>query len=81
MIYHGFYKEDISWIGRSVQEGMLGINNRFPLYAGLYIPDFANNEDLEVGIKYALDNGASGISIFGDVDDNILAILNKYKTK
>ncbi|MDU1890714.1 MAG: family 10 glycosylhydrolase [Dysgonomonas sp.] len=81
MIYHGFYKEDVPWIGDAVKQGMRGVDGRFPIYAGLFIPDFKNNEEVEEGIKYALENGASGISIFGDLNDDILAILNKYKTK
>jgi hypothetical protein len=39
------------------------------------------NEEIEAGIKYALENGASGVSIFGNVSDEILAILSKYKQK
>lgn len=81
MIYHGFYKEDVPWIGDAVKQGLRGIDGRFPLYAGLYMPDFKNNQEIEEGIKYALDNGASGISIFGDLSDEVLAILSKYRTK
>lgn len=81
MIYHGFYKEEVPWIGEAVKQGMRGLDGRFPIYAGLYMPDFKNNEELEQGIKYALDNGASGISIFGNLSDEVLAILSKYRTK
>ncbi|MBK5720070.1 family 10 glycosylhydrolase [Dysgonomonas sp. Marseille-P4677] len=81
MIYHGFYKEDVPWIGDAVKQGLRGIDGRFPLYAGLYMPDFKNNQEIEEGIKYALQNGASGVSIFGDLNDDILAILSKYRTK
>ncbi len=81
MIYHGFYKEDVPWIGDAVKQGLRGIDGRFPLYAGLYMPDFKNNEEIEAGIKYALENGASGVSIFGNVTDEVLAILSKYKQK
>jgi hypothetical protein len=81
MVYHGFYKEDVPWIGDAVKQGLRGIDGRFPLYAGLYIPDFKNYEELEEGIKYALVNGASGVSIFGDVTDEILAILKAVNCK
>jgi uncharacterized lipoprotein YddW (UPF0748 family) len=81
MIYHGFYKEAVPWIGDAVKQGMRGIDGRFPLYAGLYMPDFKNYEEVEAGVKYALDNGAAGISIFGNVTDEVLAILSKYKTR
>ena len=71
----------LAWIGDAVKQGLRGVDGRFPLYAGLYIPDFKNNEEIEAGIKYALENGASGVSIFGNVSDEILAILSKYKQK
>ena len=77
MIYHGFYKEGVRWIGDAVAEGIRGIDGRFPLYAGIYLPDFANEGEIEEGMKYALENGASGISIFGRVTDNILKIIEK----
>ena len=75
MIYHGFYKENVRWIGDAVAEGVRGIDGRFPLYAGIFLPDFANDKEVEAGMRYALENGASGISIFGKVTDNILKIL------
>ena len=75
MIYHGFYKEDVSWIGDAVAEGVKGIGGKFPLYAGLYLSDFKSNEEIKNGIELAMQNGAAGVSIFGRVDNNILEIL------
>ena len=75
MIYHGFYKENTAWIGDAVDEGVKGLNGRFPLYAGLFLPDFKNDDDLKTGIQYALNNGAAGISFFGKVDEKILGLL------
>ena len=77
MIYHGFYKEQVSWIGDAVEEGIHFLCGRFPLYAGIYLPDFKSDEELERGIKTALSHGASGISFFGNVSDNVLSILKK----
>lgn len=79
MIYHGFYKEKTSWIGTAVKEGLKGLNGRFPLYAGLYVPDFKDNNDLRDGIKYALDNGAAGVSIFGKIDDETLSLIKEFQ--
>ena len=76
MIYHGFYKEGVSWIGDAVAEGVKGINGRFPLYAGLYLPDFKNEAEIKSGIETALENGAAGISVFGQLNDKVLAILS-----
>ncbi|HEY1112608.1 MAG TPA: family 10 glycosylhydrolase [Chitinophagaceae bacterium] len=40
MIYHGFYKEGVAWIGDAVQEGVRALRQKFPLYAGLYLRIF-----------------------------------------
>ena len=77
MIYHGFYKEPLAWIGDAVAEGKHFLNDRFPLYAGLYLPDFKNSEELLAGIRYATQNGADGVSFFGNVSDEVLNTLKK----
>ncbi|MFT3948813.1 MAG: family 10 glycosylhydrolase [Agriterribacter sp.] len=79
MIYHGFYKEDVGWIGDAVAEGVKALHGSFPLYAGIFIPDFNNDEEIANGILYALQNGAAGVSFFGKVDDRILNILRSVK--
>ncbi|MFD1819274.1 Glycosyl hydrolase-like 10 [Pseudarcicella hirudinis] len=82
MIYHRFYEEDVQWIGDAVEEGVRILHGKFPLYAGLFLPDFKSQEELETGITLALKNGASGVSLFGNVDDKVLAALSKVvKTK
>lgn len=77
MIYHGFYREPVPWIGDAVEEGLHFLCGKFPIYAGLFIPDFKTDEELEEGIKVAMKNGASGVSLFGKVDDRVLGILKK----
>ena len=79
MIYHGFYKEAVRWIGDAVQQGVRGLDGRYPLYAGLFLPDFKSLEEFEEGVKYALQNGADGVSVFGDLNDDYLDILSRYK--
>ncbi len=79
MIYHGFYKEQVRWIGDAVEEGIHFLNGKFPLYAGLFLPDFNSMDELEEGIKFAIKNGASGVSLFGKVDKNVLNVLRKFK--
>ncbi len=75
MIYHGFYKENVAWIGDAVEEGIHFLNGRFPLYAGLFLPDFNSDEELKTGIELAIKNGASGVSLFGKVDEKVLEVL------
>jgi uncharacterized lipoprotein YddW (UPF0748 family) len=77
MIYHGFYKEDVSWISDAVAEGIKGLAGKFPLYAGLYLPDFKNSKEVKEGIGYALKNGASGVSFFGELNDDVLKTLKQ----
>lgn len=77
MIYHGFYKENVSWIGNAVAEGLHFLAGSFPLYAGVYLPDFKNDEELRQGIQVALKNGAAGVSLFGNVTPQVLAVLQQ----
>ncbi len=78
MIYHGFYREGVQWIGDAVAEGVQALNGKFPLYAGLYLPDFnGNHEDIRKGIRLAIDNGAAGVSIFGSMTPELLKILRE----
>ncbi|MCW0481297.1 family 10 glycosylhydrolase [Gaoshiqia sediminis] len=78
MIYHGFYREQPAWIGAAVAEGVRFLCGRFPLYAGLFLPDFKSDTELTEGIQAALKSGAAGISFFGKVDEKVLAVL--YRT-
>jgi len=78
MIYHGFYNEQVSWIGDAVKEGTHFLAGRFPLYAGLYLGNFKNDDEIRQGIQVALKNGAAGVSFFGSIDNNnVLKILKE----
>lgn len=81
MIYHGFYKEPVYWIGTAVEEGVQALNGKYPLYAGLYLPDFKNLVELEQGIRLAKNKGAAGVSLFGEseFDPQTIALLKKLK--
>jgi uncharacterized lipoprotein YddW (UPF0748 family) len=79
MIYHGFYKEDVNWIGDAVAEGVKGIDGKFPLYAGLYLPDFKHRDEIQKAVDLARQNGAAGVSIFGKPDASVLEILKSSK--
>jgi len=75
MIYHGFYKEKVTWIGDAVAEGVHFLAGAFPLYAGLYLSDFKNEEEIRQGVQLAFKNGAHGVSFFGNVTLGVLEIL------
>lgn len=81
MVYHGFYKENVAWIGEAVAEGVKALNGKFPIYAGLYLPDFNNDIELQQGMENALYHGASGVSLFGNVTDATLTALKNASAK
>ena len=80
MIYHGFYKEDVPWIGNAVAEGVHFLAGKFPLYAGLYLSDFKSEAEIRQGIQVALKNGAAGVSFFGNVENNNVLTILKEET-
>ena len=77
MIYHGQYKEPTRWIGQAVAEGVEAVNGKFPIFAGILTGHFNSADDFKDGIRYALQNGAKGVCIFGKLDD---AFLDALKT-
>lgn len=69
MVYHSFYEEDIAWVGSTVQDGVEALPSSRPLYAGLYLPALPEPEDLAQAVQQAMDHGAAGVSLFGEVSD------------
>lgn len=78
MIYNGFYNEGPSWIGRSVSEGVVALDGRADLFAGLMCPDLANGDDFERALDEAFGNGASGVSFFDGPQPEQLKVLREY---
>ena len=78
MLYNDFYLEGTKWIGDMCKEGVTALNNKAPLYSGLFIcpdpagkasnPDPENHglspEELEPAIRESMENGAAGICLF-----------------
>lgn len=93
MNYNDFYLEGTKWIGEMCKEGVTSINNRAPLYSGLFIcpdpakkasePDPENHglvpEELEDAIRESMDNGAAGICLFtpGRMTDKDWVVFEK----
>ncbi len=63
MLYHGFYKKDISWIEEQTAKGVKSLSSRIPLYSGLFIPDL-NPEPLGRAVDASIAGGAGGTSLF-----------------
>lgn len=82
MLYHGFYNEDIPWIGEQVAKNKKLLVEDKPIYAGLFLPHL-EPEELSLAYNSAIENGAKGISLFGfgnlneDFQKNLKQILIK----
>jgi hypothetical protein len=78
MNYNDFYLKGTDWIGEVSREGVTALDNRKPLYSGLFIcpdpeakadePDPEGHglipEELEDAIRESVENGAAGICLF-----------------
>ena len=65
MIYHGFYSEEVDWIGYATKQGVIDIESEnIALNTGVYIPDFKSPEELKQSILLAIENGAKGIAFY-----------------
>ena len=63
MLYHGFYEEELSWVGRATADGVAALPADTPLYSGLFLPDLSPDE-LAEAVGIAAGAGAAGISLF-----------------
>ncbi|MFV0539959.1 MAG: putative glycoside hydrolase [Aestuariibaculum sp.] len=80
MIYHGFYNEEIDWIGYATKQGVEDVKGKnTKINTGIYLPDFSSSEALKEAILQAKNNGASGVSFY---DGPVLSeeFLNTIKT-
>jgi len=78
MHYNDFYLKGTDWIGQVTKEGVTALDNRKPLYSGLFIcPDPERKKDepdpenhglvpgeLEDAIRASMENGAAGVCLF-----------------
>ena len=65
MIYHGFYNEEIDWIGFATNQGVKDVKDKgIGINTGIYIPSFTSGEELKEAILLAKNNGAKGVTFF-----------------
>lgn len=78
MNYNDFYLEGTPWIGTMCKESVAALNNKKPVFSGLFIcpdpakkisePDPENHGllpgELEPAIRESMENGATGICLF-----------------
>ena len=65
MIYHGFYNEEVDWIGFATKQGVEDVKDRgIGINTGIFVPDFKSVEEFKQAILLAKENGAKGITFF-----------------
>lgn len=65
MIYHGFYNEEIDWIGFATKQGVEDVKDKgIGVNTGIYMPPFKSSSELKQAILLAKENGAKGITFF-----------------
>jgi hypothetical protein len=65
MIYHGFYSEEVDWIGYATKQGVIDVKSKnIAINTGLYIPDFKSTDELKQAILLAKENGAKGVAFY-----------------
>ncbi len=82
MIYHGFYNEEIDWIGYATNQGVSDVKNmNTGINTGVYIPPFKSAEELKEAILLAKKNGAKGTAFYEgpNLTDEYLAAIKEVK--
>ena len=77
MIYHGFYNEEIDWIGYATKQGVEDVQGKIGINTGIYLPPFKSAEELKQAILQAKNNGAKGVTFYegsGLTEDYLNAI-------
>ncbi len=84
MIYHGFYNEEIDWIGFATKQGVSDVEGRsIGLNTGLYLPPFQSAAELKEAIFQAKDNGAKGVTFFDGnaLTEDYLNVIKETKAQ
>ena len=82
MIYHGFYNEEIDWIGFATKQGVEDVKGTgIKINTGVYLPSFNARHELREAIDLAKSNGAKGITFFDGpaLNPGFIAEIRKAK--
>ena len=82
MIYHGFYNEEIDWIGFATKQGVEDVKDKgIGVNTGIYMPDFKSVEELKQAILLAKENGAKGVAFFDGpaISEDFLKAIKESK--
>ncbi len=80
MLYHNFYNAGLPWIGEQLTREIGELQNKKPVYAGLFIPSL-KPEELAEAFRVSSEAGASGVSLFnyGSLTEEHWAVLKTLK--
>ena len=84
MIYHGFYNEEIDWIGYATKQGISDLKDKnIGLNTSLYLPPFNSAEELKEAIFLAKENGAKGVAFYdgNNLTQEYLEAIKEAKSK
>ncbi|MDO5977486.1 putative glycoside hydrolase [Flavivirga spongiicola] len=82
MIYHGFYNEEIDWIGYATKQGVNDVKAKnIGINTGVYLPPFKSAAELKQAILLAKENGAKGVTFFDGpaLTDDYLQVIKETK--
>jgi uncharacterized lipoprotein YddW (UPF0748 family) len=81
MIYHGFYNEEIDWIGYATRQGISDVQGKIAINTGLYIPDFKSGAELKEAILLAKEHGAKGVAFYDGplLTDEYIKVIKETK--
>jgi uncharacterized lipoprotein YddW (UPF0748 family) len=82
MIYHGFYNEEIDWVGYATKQGVTDLEGKQThVNTGVYLPAFTSEEELKESILLAKENGAKGITFYDGtgLSDGYLKVIKTVK--
>lgn len=71
MLYASFYNEGVNWIGDRISENIQAVT--FPVYTGLFLPDFTEPAEFGRALRLSQKRGARGASLFGQASDALWA--------
>jgi hypothetical protein len=84
MIYHGFYNEEIDWIGFATKQGVQDVKHKgIGVNTGVYLPPFKSANELKTAILLAKANGAKGVTFYDGnalTEDHMKMIRNVKKS-
>lgn len=63
MLYHGFYNQDLAWIGEETKAALERLDHQRPVFSGLFLPDLSG-EELATSLDIAREAGSKGFALF-----------------